>query len=233
MCALPVAIGIAIVRTRLFDIELVLSRTLTYGVLTLLVLGAYAGLLALTGMIFGNSTAGGMLAVAVVAVAAAPTQRWLRDRIERWVYGYRSEPAPRRADDVRARRCRRPTRPAPRDHRHGHGGAHGATSLGGATRHRRLPATNVVRAPLVHQGMPLGSPRRRDATRARPSRRRHAASARPRPAGRGPGPRRAAHRRPAGLPVADRRPRARRSESGCAETCTTVWARPWPRWCSS
>ena len=92
MCALPVAIGVAIVRTRLFDIELVLSRTLTYGALTALVFGGYAGLLALAESLFDNSTVGGIGAIAVVAVAAAPTQRWLRDRIERWIYGYRSEP---------------------------------------------------------------------------------------------------------------------------------------------
>jgi signal transduction histidine kinase len=92
MCALPAAIGVAIVRTRLFDIELVLSRTLTYAALTALVLLGYAGLVALAGRLFGDSTLGGIGAVALVAVAAAPTQRWLRQRIERWIYGYRSEP---------------------------------------------------------------------------------------------------------------------------------------------
>ena len=132
MCALPVAIGIAIVRTRLFDIELVLSRTLTYGVLTALVFGAYAGLLALTGSIFGNSTVGGVGAVAAVAVAAAPTQRWLRDRIERWVYGYRSEP--HRAIRMMSERVDAANPPdlLPADHEHSHGGALGRAGLGGA-----------------------------------------------------------------------------------------------------
>jgi signal transduction histidine kinase len=41
---------------------------------------------------FGRGTAGGLLAVAVVAVAVQPAHSWLRRRIERWVYGYRSQP---------------------------------------------------------------------------------------------------------------------------------------------
>ena len=156
MCGLPVAIGIAIVRTRLFDIELVLSRTLTYGVLTALVFGAYAGLLALTGIIFGNSTVGGICAIAVVAVAAAPTQRWLRDRIERWVYGYRSEP--HRAIRMMSERvdAANPLDLLPAitgtvtersSVRRAWVEEHGPTTA----------ASNVVRTPLVHQGTPLGS----------------------------------------------------------------------------
>ena len=43
--ALPATIAISVLRHRLFDIELVLSRTLTYAALTLLVVGAYAALL--------------------------------------------------------------------------------------------------------------------------------------------------------------------------------------------
>ena len=156
MCALPVAIGIAIVRTRLFDIELVLSRTLTYGVLTALVFGAYAGLLALAGSTFGNSTLGGICAIAVVAVAAAPTQRWLRDRIERWVYGYRSEP--HRAIRMMSERVDAADPldllPAITDT------VTEALSVQRAWFEQdgpSTPATNVVRAPLVHQGTPLGS----------------------------------------------------------------------------
>jgi signal transduction histidine kinase len=90
---LPVTIGIAILRYRLFDIQVVLSRTLVYGTLTALVLAAYAGLVQLTEAILGRSSPGGLLAVGLVAVAAQPTYAALRVRIERWVYGYRSDPA--------------------------------------------------------------------------------------------------------------------------------------------
>ena len=91
--ALPATIAISVLRHRLFDIELVLSRTVTYAVLTILVVGAYASLLTLADRAFGNRSAGGLVAVGVVAVLVQPTYAWLHRRVERLVYGYRSEPA--------------------------------------------------------------------------------------------------------------------------------------------
>jgi len=90
--ALPVTIGVAILRHHLFDIELVLSRTLTYLLLVVAVVSTYALLLLATDRVFGNGTVGGLLAVGVVAVAVHPGYSFLRRRIERWVYGLRSEP---------------------------------------------------------------------------------------------------------------------------------------------
>ncbi len=90
--ALPVCIGIAVLRHRLFDIELVLSRTLVYLTLLLLAVGVYVVVLALTDRLFGDSRAGGVLAVAVVAIAVHPAYSLVRSRIERWVYGFRSAP---------------------------------------------------------------------------------------------------------------------------------------------
>ena len=90
--ALPTAIAVAILRHQLFDIRVVLSRTLTYGVLVVGVVALYALLLLAAERVGGNGTAGGLLAVAVVAVTVHPAYSWLRQRIERLVYGYRSEP---------------------------------------------------------------------------------------------------------------------------------------------
>ena len=90
--ALPTAIAIAILRHRLFDIQVVLSRGLTYGALTAAVVLLYALLLLGAERLGGSSTAGGLVAVAVVAVAVHPAYSWLRQRVERWVYGYRSQP---------------------------------------------------------------------------------------------------------------------------------------------
>ncbi len=90
--SLPVAIAIAILRHHLFDIQVVLSRTLTYGALVLGVVTLYALLLVVAERLGGNGNAGGLLAVAVVAVAVNPAYSWLRQRVERWVYGYRSQP---------------------------------------------------------------------------------------------------------------------------------------------
>jgi two-component system, NarL family, sensor kinase len=90
--ALPVTIGIAILRYRLFDIRLVLSRTLTYLLLVAAIVAVYGLLLFLTGRLFGDRTAGGLVGVGVVAVAVHPAYLWLRRWCERWVYGLRSDP---------------------------------------------------------------------------------------------------------------------------------------------
>jgi signal transduction histidine kinase len=90
--ALPAAIATAILRHRLFDIQVVLSRTLVYGVLVVGIIGCYTLLLWAAERLTGSATAGGLLAVAAVAVAVHPAYLWLRLRIERWVYGYRAQP---------------------------------------------------------------------------------------------------------------------------------------------
>jgi signal transduction histidine kinase len=90
---LPMTIGVALFRSRLFDIELVLSRTVTYGVLTLLVVGVYAAVLVACRALVGGDDAAGLVAVGVVAVAILPVHARLRRWVERWVYGDRSDPA--------------------------------------------------------------------------------------------------------------------------------------------
>ncbi len=90
--ALPVTIGIAILRHRLFDIRLVLSRTLTYLLLVVAIVAVYGLLLFVTGRLFGNRTVGGLLAVGVVAAAVHPAYSFLQRRSERLVYGLRSDP---------------------------------------------------------------------------------------------------------------------------------------------
>ena len=90
--ALPTAMAVAILRHHLFDIRPVLSRTVTYGALLVGVVTTYALIVLAAERLGGNGTAGGLLTVAVVAVAVQPAHSWLRRRIERWVYGYRSQP---------------------------------------------------------------------------------------------------------------------------------------------
>lgn len=92
LIAIPLGLGIAILRWGLFDIEVVLSRALTYGVLTVAAVTFYGLLLLVTAGLFSNPSAGGLLAVGATAVLVHPVHARLRRRIERWVYGYRSEP---------------------------------------------------------------------------------------------------------------------------------------------
>ena len=232
MCALPVAIGVAIVRTRLFDIELVLSRTLTYGALTALVFGGYAGLLALAESLFDNSTVGGIGAIAVVAVAAAPTQRWLRDRIERWIYGYRSEP--HRAIRMMSDRvdAADPAQLLMAITGHGHRGAPRAPRLDRARRRRnvRPPVWCARRSCTGDSGSdPSLSRSRPDARSPQPTPRSWTTwPARPRYwcAPRSSTPICRPHAR-------DSSPHAKKSASDYVATCTTASGPPWPPWCSS
>ena len=90
---LPVAAGIAILKYRLYDIDVVISRSLVYGTLTLFVLGVYAGLVAIADTV---SSRGGavtsLLAAVVVAVAFAPVKDRLKSGVDRLLYGERRDP---------------------------------------------------------------------------------------------------------------------------------------------
>jgi hypothetical protein len=79
---IPVCIGLAVLRTHLWDIGLVISRTLTYTVVTALLVGLYAGLVLLATRVLPFHTA---VAVAVSTLAAAAAFHPLRQRVQRIV----------------------------------------------------------------------------------------------------------------------------------------------------
>ncbi|MDX6567656.1 MAG: hypothetical protein QOH15_234, partial [Gaiellales bacterium] len=91
--ALPALGGIAMIRHRLYDVDLVLNRTLVYAALSACVVGAYAGLVFGVGTIAsGQGTVVAAAAATLCALAAAPLRSRLQRGVNRLLYGARDEP---------------------------------------------------------------------------------------------------------------------------------------------
>lgn len=94
LSAVPIAAGIAVVRHRLYDIDLVINRTVVYAALTACVVGIYVLVVGYLGQLFrvADDLAVSLVATGIVAVLFAP----LRDRLQRAVnqvmYGERHDP---------------------------------------------------------------------------------------------------------------------------------------------
>jgi hypothetical protein len=82
LLAMPVAIGLAVFRYRLYDIDVVINRTLVYGALTALLVGTYLGLVLLFQLALGPITEGNELGVAVSTLAVAALFRPVRRRVQ-------------------------------------------------------------------------------------------------------------------------------------------------------
>jgi hypothetical protein len=82
--ALYTAVGVAVLRYRLYDIDRLLSRTLSYGLLTLLLGGGYAGLVLGLGQLLGRDSSL-VVAAATLAVAAVfqPARRRVQAAVDR------------------------------------------------------------------------------------------------------------------------------------------------------
>jgi signal transduction histidine kinase len=92
----PVAIGIAILRYRLYDIDLVINKTLVYGSLAVFITGVYVAIVVGIGSLAARgarpSLGLSIVATAVVAVAFQPVRERVQRLANRLVYGHRATP---------------------------------------------------------------------------------------------------------------------------------------------
>ena len=82
LLAVPSAIAVAILRYRLYDIALVVNRTLVYGSLTAALAPVYLGSVLLLQLLLDPVTSGSSLAIAVSTLAVAALFRPIRGRIQ-------------------------------------------------------------------------------------------------------------------------------------------------------
>jgi len=92
LLSIPVSVGVAILKYRLYDIDRIINRTLVYGALSALLVGVYVGaavgLGALVRSITGQANNSLAIAASTLAVAALfrPARRRIQDFIDRRFY---------------------------------------------------------------------------------------------------------------------------------------------------
>ena len=82
---LPIATAIAILRYRLYEIDRIISRTLVYGALTLILGAAYVGLVLAGQALFSSFAGGSNLAIAASTLVVAALFLPVRSRVQRFV----------------------------------------------------------------------------------------------------------------------------------------------------
>jgi signal transduction histidine kinase len=91
---IPLSIGVAILRYRLWDIDVVINRTLVYGTLSAIVVALYTLIVVALGELFlaRADLAVSLVATGVVAVLFAPLRERLQRGANRLMYGERDDP---------------------------------------------------------------------------------------------------------------------------------------------
>jgi len=81
---LPLATGAAILRYRLYDLDRIISRTLTYALITVLLGGAYAGVVLGLGQLLGRTSSLAVAGATLAGVAVfQPVRRRVQDLVDR------------------------------------------------------------------------------------------------------------------------------------------------------
>jgi signal transduction histidine kinase len=90
----PVSVGIAVMRYRLYEIDLIINRGLVYGALGLIVAAAYVVLATALGRLAGGegSPATATVATVVAALVALAARQAVQHAIDRFLYGRRGDP---------------------------------------------------------------------------------------------------------------------------------------------
>ncbi|MGA7759603.1 MAG: ATP-binding protein [Ilumatobacteraceae bacterium] len=91
---IPLAVGVAIMRYRLYEIDRIISRSVTYGALAIFIGGVYVAIVVGLGAFLGGDTGFGLsiAATALVAIAFQPMRRSVERWANRLVYGERTTP---------------------------------------------------------------------------------------------------------------------------------------------
>jgi signal transduction histidine kinase len=96
IACIPIAMGIAILTRRLYDIDVIVNKTLVYGSLAVFITAVYIALVVGIGQYVGDRGKAGfglsILATAVVAVAFQPVRERVQHLANRLVYGKRATP---------------------------------------------------------------------------------------------------------------------------------------------
>ena len=96
VAAIPVGAGLAILRYRLYDIDVVISRTVVYGSLAVIITAVYVGVAVGIGSLVGGGGQPNLglsiVATAIVAVGFQPLRERLQRLANRLVYGKRATP---------------------------------------------------------------------------------------------------------------------------------------------
>ena len=91
----PISIGIGILRHNLFDIDIIINRTLVYGILTALIIVLYVLIVSVLGGLVQAQTSvlSGLVATGIVAMLFQPLRDRLQKIVNRVLYGERDDPA--------------------------------------------------------------------------------------------------------------------------------------------
>ena len=94
LVGVPAACGIAILKYRVLDLDIVIKKTVVFGAVVVLITAVYLAVVVLVGPKVGGEGSGvaSLAATIIVVLAFQPVSRWARRLADRLVYGERATP---------------------------------------------------------------------------------------------------------------------------------------------